>query len=152
MGSYIHSKSLYDKGEKIKGMICLEMIGYFDEHKKSQNYPIGILKLFYGNKADYITVVQKFGNGKFGRQFKRKMKKLNIIKTKSFKAPVSIPGIDLSDHMNYWKFDYSAVMITNTAFYRNKNYHEPTDKMETLDIKRMSLVIDELYLTVKEFK
>jgi hypothetical protein len=80
------------------------------------------------------------------------MKKLNIIKTKSFKAPVSIPGIDLSDHMNYWKFDYSAVMITNTAFYRNKNYHEPTDKMETLDIKRMSLVIDELYLTVKEFK
>jgi hypothetical protein len=152
MGSYIHSKSLFDKAEKIKGMICLEMIGYFDEHKKSQTYPLGLLKLFYGSRADFIIVVQKFGNGKFGRQFKRKMKKQHIIKTKSIKAPVSIPGIDLSDHMNYWKFNYSAVMISNTAFYRNKNYHEVTDKMETLDIRRMGLVIDEVYLTVKGFK
>ncbi len=152
MGSFVHAKSLYDKGDKIKGMICLEMIGYFDESKKSQNYPVGLLKLFYGSKADFITVVQKFGNGKFGRQVNRKMRKLAIIKTKSFKGPKALPGIDFSDHQNYWKFDYSAVMITNTAFYRNKNYHEATDKMETLDINRMRLVIDEVYLTVKQFK
>ncbi len=152
MGSFIHAKSLFDKGEKIKGMICLEMIGYFNDSKKSQDYPVGILKLFYGSKADFITVVQKFGNGKFGRQVNRKMRKLDLIKTKSFKGPKALPGIDFSDHRNYWKFGYSSVMITNTAFYRNKNYHKATDKMETLNINKMSLVIDEVYLTVKQFK
>lgn len=152
MGSYIHAKSIFEKGEKIKGMICLEMIGYFNDNPKSQDYPLGFLKLFYGAKGNYITVVQKIGNEGFARQVKRMMKKQRVINTKSFKGPASLQGVDFSDHRNYWKFNYSAVMITNTAFYRNKNYHENTDKMETLDINRMGLVIDELYLTVKQIK
>jgi len=152
MGSHIHAKSLYDNSEKIVGMICLEMIGYFNTNKNSQEYPIGLLKMFYGNKGDFITVIQKFGNGKFGRKVKRGMKKQNLIKTKSFKGPVKLPGIDFSDHLNYWRYDYSAVMITNTAFYRNKNYHEATDVLETLDLNRMGLVIDEVFLTLKGFK
>ena len=152
MGSYIHAKSLFEKKEKIKGMICLEMIGYFNDLPNSQDYPLGFLKLFYGGKGDYITVVQKFGGGSFARQVNRLMKKQKVIKTKSFKGPARLSGVDFSDHRNYWKFGYSAVMITNTAFYRNKNYHEKTDKMETLDIKRMGLVIDEIYLTIKQIK
>ena len=152
MGSYVHAKSLYDRGQKIKGMIYLEMIGCFNDKPKSQNYPVGLLKLFYGNKGDYITVIQKYGNGPFGRQVKRLMKNQGSIKTKSFKAPSWLRGVDFSDHRNYWKFKYSAVMITDTSFYRNKNYHNNTDKMETLDINRMGLVIDELYLTVKNIK
>jgi hypothetical protein len=152
MGSNIHARSLYDNGIKVKGMICLEMIGYFNDKPNSQDYPVGFLRLFYGNKGDYITVVQKFGNGKFGRQTKRLMKSQGLIKTKSFTAPPSLPGIDFSDHRNYWKYGYSAVMITNTAFFRNKNYHEATDKMETLDLRRMALVIDEVYLTLKQLK
>ena len=132
MGSYVHAKWLHDNKIKVKGMICLEMIGYFNDTIGSQDYPFGFLKLFYGNKGDFITVVQKF------------------VKTKSFKSPKWLPGVDFSDHSNYWKFGYSAVMITNTAFYRNKNYHLPTDTKETLDVKRMCLVIDELYLSLKE--
>lgn len=152
MGSYIHAKSVYDKQEDILGMICLEMIGYFRDEKKSQQYPLGLLKMFYGGKGDYITVVQRFGNGKFGRKFKKQIKRKKTLKTKSFKGPAKLQGIDFSDHLNYWAFDYSAVMITNTGFFRNKNYHQTTDKMETLDLNRMALVIDELYLVLKDWK
>lgn len=152
MGSYIHAKSLYDKKEEIKGMICLEMIGYFSEEKKSQNHPIGLMKLFYGNVGDFIMVVRKFGDASFGRKVKNGMKKQNLISTKSIKAPIWVQGIDFSDHLNYWKFDFPAVMITNTAFYRNINYHEPTDRMETLNLDKMAAVIDEVYLTLKQLK
>lgn len=152
MGSNIHAKSLFDNKVDVKGMICLEMIGYFSDEPNSQDYPIGFLRLFYGNKGDFITVVQKLCNGNFGRRFKRLMKNEGTIKTKSFRGPSFLPGIDFSDHQNYWKYGYSAVMITNTAFYRNKNYHEQTDKMETLDLKRMALVINEIYLSIKKVK
>ncbi len=152
MGSNVHAKMLFDSQEKVKGMICLEMIGYFNDEPESQSYPIGILKLFYGNKGDFITVVQKFGNAKFGNQVKRLMKKQGLLPTKSFKGPLKLPGVDFSDHQSYWKYGYSAVMITNTAFYRNENYHEKTDVLETLDITRMALVIDEVYLTLKQLK
>ncbi len=150
MGSYVHAKWLADNRIKVDGMICLEMIGYFNDAKKSQDYPLGLLKMFYGGRGDYITVVSKFNRGKFARQYKRKMKKNKNVKTKAFQAPGKLPGIDFSDHLNYWKFGYSAVMITNTGFYRNKNYHHSTDKLETLDIERMTAVIQSVYETVTE--
>mgnify|MGYP003112599033 CR=1 FL=1 len=150
MGSFIHAKSLSDKNAEVVGMICLEMIGYFKDEKKSQDYPIGILSWFYGSKGDYITLVKKFGAGKFVRQFNRAFKKTTKIETKKFSGPPSLPGIDFSDHLNYWKFDYPALMITDTAFYRNKNYHEKGDTLETLDLSKMAAVIDAVYDSILE--
>lgn len=145
MGSYIHAQSLHENKVDVYGMVCLEMIGYFSDEKKSQDYPLGILSLFYGNKGNYITLVKKSGAGKFAKQFSKEYKATKAIKTKKFTGPETLSGIDYSDHLNYWKFGYSALMVTNTAFYRNKNYHHPTDTMETLDIYRMSKVINGVY-------
>lgn len=148
MGSYIHAKSLVDNKTEVYGMVSLEMIGYFSDEKKSQSYPLGLLSLFYGNKGNYITLVKKFGARPFSRKFCRKYKSTKAIRTKKFTAPPALPGIDFSDHLNYWKFGFSALMLTDTSFFRNKNYHEPTDTMETLDIKRMAKVIDGVLITL----
>jgi hypothetical protein len=148
MGSYIHAKSLFENKTEVYGMISLEMIGYFKDVKKSQSYPISILSLFYGNKGNYITLVKKFGAGEFPRKFCRKYKHTRAIKTKKFTGPPTLPGIDFSDHLNYWNFGFKALMITDTSFYRNKNYHKSTDTMETLDVKRMAKVIDGVFKTL----
>ncbi|MDF1676323.1 MAG: M28 family peptidase [Vicingaceae bacterium] len=148
MGSYIHAKYLKDNNIDIYGMLSVEMIGYFSDEKKSQTYPVGLLSLFYGNKGNYITLVRKFGSGKFARKFVKHYKKSKTINTKKFTGPKFLSGIDFSDHLNYWKFGFSALMITDTSFYRNFNYHEPTDTIETLDIKRMARVINGIYKTI----
>lgn len=145
MGSYVHAKSLSDSSVSVFGMISLEMIGVFSDEIGSQEYPVGFLKWIYGSRGDYITLVQNFWSGKFARNFKSSYFKNNSILTKSIRAPAFFGGIDLSDHSNYWKFGYSALMITNTAFYRNKYYHTEEDKLFRLDIRRMALVIDGLY-------
>ena len=129
-------------------MISLEMIGYFKDQKKSQSYPIGLLSLIYGNKGNYITLVKKFGAGHFTHKFCRQFKSAKTIRTKKFTGPATMTGIDFSDHLNYWKFGFSAFMITDTSFYRNKNYHELTDTMETLDIYRMAKVIDGVFIAL----
>jgi len=149
MGSYIHAKSLHARGIEVHGMLSLEMIGYFSAEKKSQHYPIGILKLFYGGKGDYITVVRKINKGKFARKFSRKYKHSKTIKTKKFTAPQSLPGIDFSDHLNYWALGYDAIMLTDTAFFRNTNYHQGTDTIDTIDFDRMAKVIDGLVNTLE---
>lgn len=148
MGSNIHAQSVIDRVLQIKGMVCLEMIGYFKDEKKTQSYPLGILKLFYGSRGDYITLVNKFGKGKFARRFSKKFKKQKTIKTKKFSGPKSLQGIDFSDHLNYWSRGISALMITDTSFYRNANYHHATDTIETLDIGRMVSVIDATLQTI----
>lgn len=145
MGSFHHAQYLSVNKIKVKGMICLEMIGFFKDERKTQEYPIKLLSLIYGNKGNYITLVNKFNAGKFAKRFGRYFKKSNSIKTKKFTGPPGLPGIDFSDHLNYWKFGYSALMVTDTAFYRNKNYHHGSDTMESLDINRMSKVIDSVF-------
>ncbi len=144
MGSYVHAKSMIENDVTIYGMVCLEMIGYFDTNRGSQEYPVRPLALIYGKKGDYITLVRKFRKGKFTRKFSGEYKRTKRIKTKKFTGPANLPGVDFSDHLNYWKYGISAVMITDTAFYRNKNYHQMTDTIETLDLNRMSKVINAL--------
>ncbi|PKP20609.1 MAG: peptidase M28 [Bacteroidetes bacterium HGW-Bacteroidetes-21] len=152
MGSYIHAKDLFDKGIALEGMICFDMIGYFSDEPNSQTYPIKILKPFYGSKGNYITVVKKLFGGVFGHKVEKYMKEAGCIETKAFTGPKSLPGIDFSDHLNYWKFGYPAVMITNTAFYRNEGYHTQADTIGTINFLKMSQVIDEVFYTLKNYK
>lgn len=148
MGSYVHAKSIFDNKIDVYGMLSVEMIGYFKDEKKSQSYPLGFLSLFYGNKGNYITLVKKFGQGKFAKHFGKYYNESKIIRTQTFKGPKKLPGIDFSDHLNYWNFGFSALMITDTSFYRNHNYHQATDTMETLDIGRMAKVIDGIVFSI----
>jgi Zn-dependent M28 family amino/carboxypeptidase len=152
MGSYVHAKSLHDAGIPVKGMISLEMIGYYSEKENSQDYPIGIMKWVYGDKGNFITIVQKSFGGEFAREFKNLSFKNNSIATKSFRTPSFIGGANLSDHKNYWEFGYSAVMVTNTAFFRNHNYHTEFDNLDALNIPKMGLVIDGVFRTLINIK
>jgi hypothetical protein len=131
-------------------MICFDMIGYFSDEKKSQSYPLGFLSLFYGKKANYITLIKKFGSGSFARRFARKYKSVKTIRAKKFTAPGNAAGVSYSDHANYWRLGYSALLITDTSIFRNKNYHLKSDTMETLDINRMAKVIDGVFLALKK--
>ena len=152
MGSHIHAQYLKDHNIDVYGMASVEMIGYFKDEKDSQSYPLGILSWVYGNKGDFITLVKKFGAGDFVNNFRTQFKEANQIKTETFTAPKFIKGTDFSDHLNYWKFGYSALMITDTSFFRNKNYHETTDTVETLDLPRMTKVIDGIFLSLIHMK
>jgi hypothetical protein len=60
-------------------------------------------------------------------------------------------GIDFSDHWSFGKFGYEALMVTDTAFYRNPNYHAPTDILETLDYERMAMVVEGLITAIREW-
>lgn len=140
MGSYIHATSLYDKNEDIKLMICLEMIGYFT-NEETQEYPIGLLKLFYPKTEDFISVVSNYKSRGFMMDATRTIEKGANIKVCHLAAPTWVPGIDFSDHQNFWGYKYKAIMISNTAFYRNSGYHTMHDTIEKLDFYRMGEVV-----------
>jgi Zn-dependent M28 family amino/carboxypeptidase len=152
MGSYVHAKSLHDANIPVKGMISLEMIGYYSDKENSQGYPIGIMKWIYGDKGNFITIVQKSFCGQFAKEFKKVSFQNNSITTKSFRTPSFLGGANLSDHKNYWEFGYSAVMVTNTAFFRNHNYHTKLDTLEALNIPKMGLTIDGVFRTLLHLK
>ena len=68
----------------------------------------------------------------------------------SYASPPLLPGVDYSDHLNYWNEGYPAFMITDTAFQRNPNYHLATDTYETLDYGRMAKVVEAVYAVTQQ--
>lgn len=148
MGSYVHATSLKESKVGVRAMICLEMLGYFTDEKGTQEFPIGALKPLYPSKGNYIAIVGRFGGGKLVRHMKRSFKGANDLPVETINGPASIPGIDFSDHLNYWKYDWPAVMLTDTAFYRNQAYHTADDTADRLDYERMELVVDGVYNAV----
>ena len=142
MGSYIHAKSVQAQKDQIQGVYILDMIGYFDE-KLVQDYPVG-LKWVYPNHANYIAAVSNVQSYDLGAKYCEAMRTLNRLECQRLVAPSFVSGMEFSDHLNYWKFDIPAVMITDTAFFRNKNYHTEKDTLKTLNIGKMANVIDGL--------
>jgi hypothetical protein len=151
MGSYVHAGFLHRNNIKVKGMICLEMIGFFTDKENSQSYPSAILGLFYPSKGNFIGVISNFGSACFAGQIVKHIRAASI-DVKTLKAPSFVTGVDFSDHLNYWKFGYDAVMITDTAFYRNQNYHENTDTMNTLDFVKMNEVVKGICWSILNMK
>ncbi len=151
MGSAVHAQSLKDKGIDVEVMISLEMIGYFSDEPDSQEFPVGYLKYFYPTEGNFIAVVGGLGNMGVTRKTKKAMRSASSLPVHSINAPASIPGIDFSDHLNYWKQGYEAIMITDTAFFRNKNYHTHEDTAEKLDYERMAEVVKGVYAAALRF-
>ena len=62
--------------------------------------------------------------------------------------PWVLPATRLSDHASFWDHGFPAVMITDTAFFRNPYYHTPDDTMETLDFRFMAELVRSLELAL----
>lgn len=148
MGSAVHARSLKEQNIPVRAMFSLEMIGYFTDAPNSQRFPLGFLHAFYPSEGNFITVVGKLGQGGLVRRVKRAMRRASSLPVHSISAPRFIPGVDFSDHVNYWDAGYDAVMITDTAFYRNPNYHTSLDTAGTLDYRRMAMVVEGVHAAV----
>jgi Zn-dependent M28 family amino/carboxypeptidase len=145
MGSYVHAKSLFDNKINVISMVSLEMLGYYSDERHSQSFPLPGLGLLYPDKGNFVAVVGKMGHGKIVRHFKKSMRRACDIGVESINAPGFVTGVDFSDHLNYWHFGFDALMITDTSFFRNKNYHQPTDTIETLNFDKMAEAVKGIY-------
>lgn len=150
MGSSVHAQSLRKENVSVRAMLSLEMIGYFSDAKGSQHFPIGILPVLYPSTGNFIGVVGRVGDGLLVRRIKSAMSNAAPLPVYSMSAPSFLPGVDFSDQLNYWHAGYDGVMITDTAFYRNRNYHTEHDTAEKLDYKRMAMVVEGVYAAVTD--
>jgi hypothetical protein len=148
MGSFVHARSLHEQRAEVLGMLCYEMIGYFSDAPHSQRYPSPELAKRYPHTANFIVVVGLDPYAAFAQQVHSLMVDRSAIDVQviTFPDPNGLAG--LSDQRNYWKFGYPALMINDTSFIRNPNYHQPSDTIDTLDFEKMTAVVDSTYRAV----
>lgn len=151
MGSHHYARSLREQGENVEGMICLEMIGYFCDREGSQHYPLPFMNLRFPRAGNYIALVGNLRSRRFTKKMAEDFRKNADLPVVTLNAPAIVIGIDFSDHWSFGKFGFQAFMVTDTAFYRNPNYHAPSDLPGTLDYDRMAKVVEGMAGAVKEW-
>jgi hypothetical protein len=148
MGSAVHARALKASGKRALLMLSLECIGYFSDAPGSQSHPVSLLNAVYPTVGNFIALVGYYEDGDVSRRVKTAMMAGSDLPVHSINAPGFVVGIDFSDHLNYANEGFVGMMVTDTAFYRNKAYHTPQDTADRLDYQRMGKVVDGVYRAV----
>ena len=117
---------------------CFDFLGYYSDKKGTQLYPLPLMSLFYSNIPNFIGVVGNLRSRKLVKKVADSIKNSCAVPVETLSTVKYVPGVDFSDHGSFWKMGYPAVMITDTAFYRNHNYHSISDTIDTLDLDKMA--------------
>ncbi len=142
-GSIQHVRNLARRNEELAGAVILEMVGYTNSEPGSQASPARIPLLFWPpDTGDFVAVVGNFRSGSLGNHFEtaasRYVPELPLFSANRlgglFKDALR------GDHKPYWDHNYKAIMLTDTADFRNPHYHRPTDTPETLDYEFLSAI------------
>lgn len=147
MGSRVFAAEARKKAIRIEGMICLEMVGYTCREPGCQRYPFPLQFMRYPKTGDFIGIVGNMKSASFTRGLRRSFEANPDLPVVALTVPLNgwlMPNVRLSDHASFWNYGYRAVMVTDSAFYRNPHYHLPSDTMETLDYDFMAELVESL--------
>lgn len=140
MGSRVYAARAAEAGEDIVAMFSLETIGYFRDEPGTQRYPPPF-SLFYPDRGDFVGFIGNPASGRLVRRALTVFRETTAFPSEGAAVSSMTPGAELSDHASFWREGYEALMITDTAPFRNDNYHTSGDTVETLDFDRMARVV-----------
>ena len=149
MGSWRYAKSLHEKGERVAGMLSLETLGCFSDKPGTQEYPPPF-GLFFPNTANFIAFVALPGSRSFLHEVVASFRAHTKLPTIGGTAPDQVAGIGWSDHWSFWRLGYPAVMVTDTALFRYRHYHLPTDTPDKVDYEKLARITLGLEQTVRD--
>jgi len=125
-----------ENGWEIVGVAVLESVAYAGEtviQKAPEGLPIKLPEF-----GDFIAVVGNEDSAKLVQAFAQAIERFQISLAY---VPLLVPGkgevlpdTRRSDHAPFWDNGYRAIMLTDTANFRNPHYHQPSDTLETLNL------------------
>lgn len=143
MGSLVYAKACKTRGETISAMLSLESLGYYSKAPGSQKAPPG-LESAVPDKGDFLAVVGNVTSTPIVDQFRDWFSRNSTLPLVGMSLPASIAEQGWSDHWSFWQQGYPAVMVTDTATFRNPHYHTITDTPETLDYESLTRAVQGL--------
>ena len=146
-GSWVYARKCRAANDDIRVMLSLESIGYYTDTAGSQQYPRP-LNWLYPDTGNFIGFVTNWSNRDLNRRLIALWRDKVPFPSQGALLPGFFPGVDWSDHWSFWQEGYPALMITDTATFRNPHYHTPGDTPDTLDFDRMARVVEGIQILI----
>lgn len=137
LGSRAYVAHLTETRKPVYGAIILECVGYASDEEGSQKIPPGV-PIAVPTVGNFLAVIGNQTSAAVTAAVSQAMNSHVPV------VPLVVPGngellpdTRRSDHMSFWEQGFPAVMLTDTANFRNPHYHRPTDTLETLNLDFM---------------
>lgn len=147
MGSLHHARGCQQRSERLRAMLSLETMGYFSNAPGSQKYPAPLSAL-YPDRGNFIGFVGNLASRTLVRESVASFRAHASIASEGASLPAALPGIGWSDHWAFWQVGYPAIMVTDTALFRDPNYHQLSDTPEHIDFEQLARVVIGLQATI----
>lgn len=142
LGSCAYTALLRKNREAIHGAIVLECVGYASHQPNSQRIPPGV-PIPVPTTGNFLAVVGNEQSQALTGSVVQAMKShLPIVPLVVPGNGEKLPDTRRSDHTSFWEQGFPAVMLTDTANFRNPHYHRPTDTLDTLNLDFIASVVD----------
>lgn len=138
-GSMVYAQAARRQGDDIRLMASLETIGCYSNQPGSQCYP-PLFRFFYPDCGNFIGIVSDFSSRSAMRGLAAAFRTQSNFPLQTISTFRFVPGVAWSDHRSFWRQGYPAVMVTDTAFYRYRHYHAPTDTPDKLAYPELAKV------------
>ncbi len=149
-GSRVFVRRIKGLGHRVLGALVLEMVGYTSPR---QDYPMVLHWAGYPARENFIGIVANWRSRRLGRAVLKGFCANPDLPVESLFVPFNgwvLPDTRLSNHASFWDVGWPALMVTDTAYFRNPHYHGPGDRMETLDFSFMAELVKSMELSLSE--
>ena len=142
LGSRAYVEQLGMAQPPILGAIILECVGYARDEEGTQKIPPGV-PVTVPTAGNFLAVIGNQGSLALTLAVEQAMRPhLPVVPLVVPGNGEQLPDTRRSDHTAFWEQGLPAVMLTDTANFRNPHYHQPTDRLETLNLDFMAAVAD----------
>lgn len=140
MGSLVYARHLTEAGERIFAMVSLESLGCYSNAQKSQHYP-PLVGLAYPDTGNFVAFVGDVTSRALVQRAIGTFRASCDVPAEGGAFPGALPGIGWSDHWSFWQVGVPALMVTDTAVFRDAHYHTQDDVYEHVDFATLDRVV-----------
>jgi aminopeptidase YwaD len=148
IGSRTFVQNACTEGIRYKGALILECVGYANSAEGSQRRP-ALLGVDVPAQGDFLAVVSNTRSAAVAKLFcaaaSLAVPQLPVVLHQVRGSGRLLPPSRFSDHARFWDHGYPALLLTDTAMFRNPHYHRPTDVAETLNFTFMADIATAVY-------
>ena len=149
MGSFHYARLCRERNDNLVAMMSVEMIGTFSDAPGTQRSPP--LMSGYPTVGNFLLFVGDTSVGPLVRHSREVFTRHDGMPAEVMVGPRFMPGVNSSDQWSFWQWNYPGIMVTDTAHWRNANYHKPDDTAEKLNYPEMARAVEGLAAVLRSW-
>ncbi len=109
-----------------------------------------MMQWFYPDRGDFIGFVGNFSSWSFLRSCRKYWPQGLGLPMVGAALPPMLAEVAMSDQINFWNAGFKAIMVSDTAYFRNPHYHTDSDTWEKLDYVKMAQLAQSLAVLLEK--